>query len=92
MTINKKAKRKPMSAHYTSKEWSPEDAIKALALEKEVSVAQKTPMLILKFPDPELNKDIIKAFSPLIENVHFQQPSTPRYVLKFMYFLFKLII
>lgn len=67
-----------MSSHYTSKEWNPEDALKALALEKELSLVQHSPMLILKFPDPELNKDIIKTFSPHIQNVHFQQPSTPR--------------
>lgn len=67
-----------MSAQNSSKEWNAEHAAQALQLERSV-VAHKNPMLILKFPDPELNKDIIKGFSSSIENVHFQQPSTPRY-------------
>lgn len=79
MAINKKPKRKPMSSHYTTKEWNPLDAIKALELEREITLMQHKPMLIVKFPDPELNKEIIKSFSTHIQNVHFQQPSTARY-------------
>lgn len=80
MTINRKAKRKPMSTRYTrKKEWVEEDAIRALNLENEFSKLQRMPMLILKFPDPELNKEIVKRYSNMIDNVHFQQPSTARY-------------
>lgn len=78
--VNKKAKRKPMSTRYTrSREWQHEDAEAALALEKEFSQASRRQMLILKFPDPDVNKYIVKKYSPAIETVHFQQPSTPRY-------------
>ena len=76
--VYKKGKRKPLSIHYTTKEWNREDAERALLVEQEFNKSQRTQMLILKFPDPELSKDIVKKFSPHIEYVHFQQPSTPR--------------
>lgn len=87
MTINKRAKRKPMSAQNNCKEWNAEDAAQALQMEQSVA-AHKLPMLILKFPDPELSKDIIMGYSPFIEHVHFQQPSTPRFELFFLYSVF----
>ncbi|XP_055378348.1 uncharacterized protein LOC129610053 [Condylostylus longicornis] len=78
--VNRKSKRKPMSARYMrSKEWDRDDAEKALALENEFNKMQRTPMLILKFPDPDLNKQVVKKYSTAIDTVHFQQPSTPRY-------------
>lgn len=77
--VNKKSKRKPMSSRMNhKKEWIREDAIKALELEHEFNKLQKLPMLILKFPDPDVNKEIVKGYSSSIENVHFQQPSTAR--------------
>lgn len=77
--VNKKPKRKPMSSRMNhKKEWNREDAIKALQLEQEFNKMQKLPMLILKFPDPDVNKEIVRGYSTSIENVHFQQPSTSR--------------
>lgn len=77
-SIKRKGKRKPMSVRYTKKkDWDRNDALKALELEKEYN-SQKVPMLILKFPDPELSKEVVKNYSSQIENVHFQQPSTAR--------------
>lgn len=77
--VNKKSKRKPMSSRMNhKKEWNRDDAIKALELEQEFNKMQKLPMLILKFPDPDVNKEIVRGYSKSIENVHFQQPSTAR--------------
>lgn len=39
----------------------------------------KNNSLIIKFPDLELNKEIVASFHSGIENVHFQQPSTARF-------------
>lgn len=78
--VNRKARRKPMSERYTcKKEWNKEDAMKALTLENAYNhLIKKVPMLILRFPDPELNKALIHSYSPAIETVHFQQPSRAR--------------
>lgn len=81
LKVNKKARRKPMSERYTcKKEWNKDDALKALTLENAYNhLIKKVPMLILRFPDPELNKGLIHSYSPAIETVHFQQPSRARY-------------
>lgn len=80
LKVNKKARRKPMSERYTcKKEWNKEDAHKALTLENAYNhLIKKVPMLILRFPDPELNKALIHSYSSAIETVHFQQPSRAR--------------
>lgn len=75
-----KKKKKPLSQNLPArKEWTTEDAERALAVEREYNKLHKNPSLIIKFPDLELNRDIVSSFSPLIESVHFQQPSTPRF-------------
>lgn len=73
-----------MSERYTcKKEWNAEDAHKALTLENAYNhLIKKVPMLILRFPDPELNKALIHSYSPAIETVHFQQPSRARYAIQ----------
>lgn len=70
-----------MSERYTcKKEWNKEDAVRALTLENAYNhLIKKVPMLILRFPDPELNKALIHSYSSAIETVHFQQPSRARY-------------
>lgn len=79
MRVNKRGKRKSMSTRYSrKKEWDYGDALKATELEKEYNKKQKVQMLLIRFPDPDLNKEVVRSFSPCIENVHFQQPSTPR--------------
>lgn len=35
--------------------------------------------MIIKFPDEDLNKDMVFKFHEAIENVHFQQPSNARF-------------
>lgn len=64
-----------MSERYTcKKEWNKDDALKALTLENAYNhLIKKVAMLILRFPDPELNKGLIHSYSPAIETVHFQQ-------------------
>ncbi|XP_053689305.1 uncharacterized protein LOC128738297 [Sabethes cyaneus] len=60
--------------------WNKADAVKALLVETKAIELLKSPRaLILRFPDPELNKDIVQSYSSSIENVVFHRPSTPRY-------------
>ncbi|KAK4879506.1 hypothetical protein RN001_007652 [Aquatica leii] len=74
-----KKKKKPLSQNVpTKKDWSIEEAECALATEKAYNKKSKN-ALIIKFPDHELNKEIVSQFHPAIENVHFQQPCTPRF-------------
>ncbi|XP_044266207.1 protein painting of fourth [Tribolium madens] len=75
-----KKKKKPLSQNVPSKkDWTLEEAEMALNVEKEYNKRYKNHSLIIKFPDQELNRDIVSKFHPTIENVHFQQPSTPRF-------------
>lgn len=79
-TKTSKKKKKPLSQNVPSvRSWTIEDAEKALAIEKEYNKKFKNQSIIIKFPDPEINKEIVTNFHPAIENVHFQHPSTPRY-------------
>lgn len=78
-TVASKKKRKPMSKSYPSSKWDEKDAEKALQAEKDFTKNLKNQSLIIRFPDPELSKDIVKQFHSAIENVHFPQASTPRY-------------
>ncbi|KAF5282755.1 hypothetical protein FQR65_LT02752 [Abscondita terminalis] len=74
-----KKKKKPLSQTVpTKREWTTEEAIIALETEKTYNKKSKN-SLIIKFPDHELNKEIVSQFHPAIENVHFQQPCTPRF-------------
>ncbi|XP_049838576.1 uncharacterized protein LOC126284042 isoform X3 [Schistocerca gregaria] len=78
-TKPKSNKRRPMSQSYPSRPWNKEDAERALAVESSHMKGLRNQSLIIRFPDPELTKDMVKAFHPGIENVHFQVPSGPRY-------------
>lgn len=64
---------------FPSRPWNREDAEKALKVEVETTINLKNESLIIRFPDPELSRDIVKAYHPGIMNVHFQVPSGPRY-------------
>lgn len=79
--IIQKPKRKPMPTKNNRRgDWTREEALKAIDLEQERyrKNREDRPTLVLKFPDPELNTNIVKGFSSCIENVHFQQPFSPR--------------
>jgi len=67
-----------MSQSYPSRPWNREDAERALKTENEYRTIEAQ-SLIIKFPDPDLNKDIVRSFHPGIQNIHFQSPSGPRY-------------
>ncbi|XP_011303716.1 uncharacterized protein Pof [Fopius arisanus] len=71
--------RKPMSQSYPIRNWNLEDAITALKVENEYNRTVRAQSLIIKFPDPDLNKDIVREFHAGIQNIHFQSPSGPRY-------------
>lgn len=63
---------------YNSRPWNREDAEKALALENECQRNSTEQSLVIRFPDPELSKEIVRKFHPSIESVHFQAPSGAR--------------
>ena len=68
-----------MSQSYPSRPWNREDAERALKIESEYNKTVKAQSLIIKFPDPDLNKEIVREFHSGIQNIHFQSPSGPRY-------------
>lgn len=65
---------------FPSRPWNRDDAEKALKVEVETTLNLKNESLIIRFPDPELSRDIVKTYHPGIQNVHFQVPSGPRYL------------
>ncbi|OXU25692.1 hypothetical protein TSAR_012611 [Trichomalopsis sarcophagae] len=79
VVIKKNKQRKPMSQSYPSRPWNRDDAERALNIENEYNKTVKAQSLIIKFPDPDLNKDTVREFHPGIQNIHFQSPSGPRY-------------
>lgn len=79
IVVKKNKQRKPMSQSYPSRPWNREDAERALQIENEYNKTVKAQSLIIKFPDPDLNKDIVREFHSGIQNIHFQSPSGPRY-------------
>ncbi|KAJ8669055.1 hypothetical protein QAD02_000314 [Eretmocerus hayati] len=79
IVVKKNKQRKPMSMSYPSRPWNREDAERALRIESEYNKAVRAQSLIIKFPDPDLSKDIVKQFHSGIQNIHFQSPSGPRY-------------
>ncbi|XP_076269305.1 RNA binding domain-containing protein painting of fourth [Rhynchophorus ferrugineus] len=75
-----KKKKKPLSQNIPMrKDWSVDDAKRALDVEKEYHKRHKSQSLIIKFPDLELNRDIVSKFHSQIDSVHFQLPSNPRF-------------
>ncbi|KAH0568257.1 uncharacterized protein LOC123268660 isoform X1 [Cotesia glomerata] len=79
LPVKKGKQRKPMSQNYPSRPWNREDAQSALKVENEYNKTVRAQSLIIKFPDPDLNKDIVREFHTGIQNIHFQSPSGPRY-------------
>ncbi|XP_011862812.1 PREDICTED: histone-lysine N-methyltransferase SETD1B-like [Vollenhovia emeryi] len=79
--VKKNKQRKPMSQSYVNKPWNREDAERALKIESEYNMKNKVnaQSLIIKFPDTDLNKDIVTKFHSDILNIHFQNPCGPRY-------------
>lgn len=78
-TMGKASKMKPLSQDIPiEKKWDLKQAEEALNIEKEYNKRYKIHSVIIKFPDPELNKEMVTKFHQAIEKVHFQQPSTPR--------------
>ncbi|KAI9576727.1 uncharacterized protein LOC119642205 isoform X1 [Glossina fuscipes] len=77
----RKCRRKTMSARYgIPKEWSRECAIQALQAEEKFSErTERAPTLVLRFPDPEVNREIVSNYSPDIAYVYFMQSSASRY-------------
>ncbi|PSN38107.1 hypothetical protein C0J52_00843 [Blattella germanica] len=68
-----------MSQSYPTRPWNKEDAERALSEEAVHMKGLRNKSLIIRFPDPEVSKDMVKGFHPAIDKVHFQVPSGPRY-------------
>lgn len=63
----------------TPPKWCKEDAVKAIEIEHAFNYLQSN-QYVLRFPDPFIDKSIIKGYSSAIVDVRVQQPITPRYV------------
>ncbi|XP_034251013.1 RNA polymerase-associated protein LEO1 [Thrips palmi] len=74
-----KPRKRTVLPTFPSRPWNRDDAEKALKVELETTLNLKNESLIIRFPDPELSRDIVKTYHPSIQNVHFQVPSGPRY-------------
>nr|XP_036228381.1 uncharacterized protein LOC106619860 isoform X4 [Bactrocera oleae] len=62
------------------RKWIREDAVRALNFEEELCKRNTSaPYLIIRFPDPPLDSEIVKGFSGQIDAVHFQKNSAPRF-------------
>lgn len=61
------------------KGWTTEEAEIAYKAEQELTKNVHKSTLYVRFPDPPLNSDIIKAYSDDIESVYFQNPICERY-------------
>lgn len=59
------------------KEWTLEEAEMALKVERELDKSSN-PSLVIRFPDLELNEQIVMKLHPAIETVKIQQ-SKPRF-------------
>ncbi|XP_044730039.1 uncharacterized protein LOC123293326 isoform X2 [Chrysoperla carnea] len=75
--IRKKQRKKTIAQNVPSREIKIEDAEAALKCEMEHTYTTK--QLMIRFPDPPIDRDTVLKFNPNIKKVHFQQPSTPRY-------------
>ncbi|XP_050092802.1 uncharacterized protein LOC126575859 [Anopheles aquasalis] len=70
---------------HPNKNWRFEDARKAILVEMDAYKQIRKPLsLLLRFPDPELSKEIVQGFSAFIENVAFHRPATPRYCVVYL--------
>ncbi|XP_045470124.1 uncharacterized protein LOC123677569 isoform X2 [Harmonia axyridis] len=75
-----KKRKKPLSQSVPAKRaWTDEEAQMAIVVEREYNKLFKNHSLKIKFPDQELNRDIVSKFHSSIETVYFQQPSNPRF-------------
>lgn len=62
------------------RKWIREDAIRALDLEEELCKRNtNAPFLVIRFPDPPMDSEMVKGFSDQIDAVHFQKNSAPRF-------------
>ena len=71
-------KKKKRTSNGTSRPWNREAAEKALAVEAECQKNAGSNAIVVRFPDPELSKEIVQKFHSTIENVHFQAPCGAR--------------
>ena len=77
----KKFKKRSIQEQLPKKDWNKDDADLALKTECEYGNMKRKQQIIIKFPDDELNADIVKQFHSAIKFVHFQTYCGPRYVL-----------
>ncbi|GLH16561.1 Protein of unknown function, partial [Gryllus bimaculatus] len=77
-----KEKCRPKSKNISSRPWNKENASKALTVEIAHTKVLKNEILIIRFPDPELTKEMVKNFYPGIETYTSKFLVLPGYILE----------
>lgn len=73
-------KKKKLSQNVTSKrEWTLQESEMALKVEKEYNERSRNHSLLIRFPDLELNRNIVEKLHSEIESVFFQNSYAPRF-------------
>lgn len=75
----RKRRRATASRKESGEKWVLEEALRALDVEKQYSMAANAKSLTISFPDPEITKNSIHEFSDAIVNIHVISPLVPRY-------------
>ncbi|KAL5287177.1 Pof family protein [Megaselia abdita] len=77
--VERKRRRTTANRYDSGEKWVLEEAVKALEVENQYSVALNAKSLTINFPDVEISKTGIQEFSDAIVNVHVISPITPRF-------------
>ncbi|BES93439.1 RRM [Nesidiocoris tenuis] len=72
-------KKKKRTANGTCRPWTKEAAELALKAENEHKKKFGFTALVVRFPDPEISREMIQNYHSAIDNVHFQGPCSSRY-------------
>ncbi|KAJ9581279.1 hypothetical protein L9F63_023551, partial [Diploptera punctata] len=59
--------------------WNREDAVRALKEEVVHMKGLKNNLLVIRFPEPEVSKELVQSFHQAIDKVHFHVSSGPKY-------------
>lgn len=76
-TTTRKKKKRPLIS--SSRPWDKEAAERAHALELECQRSANAKSIVIRFPDPQISREIVQGFHSSIDNVHFQGPCGARY-------------
>lgn len=77
--VERKRRRTNTNRYESGDKWVYEEAVKALEVENQYSMATNAKTLTINFPDQEISKSRIQEFSDAIVNIHVISPLTPRF-------------